>query len=263
MNEDNVCEVTLVRTPQGDYTLAGIDDYLNEVGDIGDAASRQKRRLDRKKRRYSKTSKSSRKAAIAARLAVRIAARAGKTKKGFLGSKVSKAARNARRAARKGASVEAAVIAGLTAIGLSKTSAKTYAKRAIALLSGKKTKSKKKGTKGTVIAVTSVSAADQKLITSATKEENDAEASGEADEDADEDSENAGDEFEGEDAEFDEEYDSGPGGTEVAGYGALPTIDRVKPFVPWIVLGIGALAIWKFSTPEAALPEKTPARKKR
>lgn len=255
MNEENVCEVTLVRTPQGDYTLAGIDDYLNEVGDIGDAASRQKRRLDRKKKRYSKASKSSRKAAIAARLAARLAAKAGKTRKGFFGSKIRKATRIARRAARKGASVEASVIAGLVAIGLSKSVASTYAKRAIALLSGKKTKKVVKGKTVT----TGASAAEQKLIAVVTSEEKAAEASGEAyDEEESEDT----DELDEEDAEFDEEYDSGPGGTELDGYGALPVIDKVKPFIPWIVLGVGALAIWKFSAPVAE-PAKVAPKKKR
>jgi hypothetical protein len=255
MNEDNVCEVTLVLTPQGDYTLAGIDDYLNEVGDMGDAASRRKRRTERKKKRYSKASKSTRKAAIAARVATRMAIRAGKVKKG----RVSKAARNARRAARKGSSVLASVVAGLMAVGLSKKTATAYAKRAIALLSGKKSKSKGKS-KGKS---TAKPTADEKLVAAATNEENAAEASGETEEDEAEDEGEGEDDLEGEDAEFDEEYDSGPGGTEVAGYGAIPTIDRVKPFIPWIVLGVGALAIWKFSASDAPAADKAPARKKR
>ena len=235
MTED--CDVSLVLTPQG-FALAGIDDYLNEVGqspDMGDAASRKKRRLARKKRRYSKAGKAQRKAAIAARVATKMAAAAGKTKK----MRAGKAARIARRAARKGASVLSAVISGLKAIGLSQTSASAYAKRSIALLSGQKKK-----TKGKVGAPAPKTPFEQSLITSAISEENTVETN---DEDLDDEDLDEGEE--GEEAEFDEEYDSGPGGTEIGSYGAMPAIDQIKPYVPWLVFGLGALAIWKLSTP--------------
>ena len=260
MNEDDACSVSLVQTPGGGFALAGIDDYLNEVGntgDMGSAASRRKRRLTRKKKRYSKAGKAQRKAAIAARLAAKMAAAAGKAKRNRSG----KAARVARRAARKGASVTAAVIAGLTAIGVSKKTAAVYAKRAIALLSGKKTKKKTKGT--------AVKDPIEKLIASAVGEENAAEASGETEEeeegDGEEDYEDEGEngELDGEDAAFDEEYDSGPGGTEVGNYGALPIVDSIKPYIPWVVLGVGALAIWKMSnTPTTEAPKSAPKKKR-
>jgi hypothetical protein len=267
MEEDQeICALVVVRTPQGEYTLAGIDDYLNEVGgaDMGRAASRKARSTSRKKSRYSKA-KAPRKAGIAARVAARMAAKAGKIKKGFLSARIRKAGRIARRAARKGKSVEAAVLEGLRAAGLSKTDASRYGKRAIALLSGKKTT---KGKKGKAKAPT---AEEKKIISLSTQEENAAEASGEGEdgEGEGEDDSNGEDESEGEvgaeEDEFDEEYDSGPGGTEINGYGALPVIDKVKPFVPWLVLGLGALAIWHYSQPPATSggADKAPAKKKR